>query len=96
MLHDVAALLITVLSTAPPTDIEAHIVAALQSDYFLLGDHARRVTLSILRRCQRRQMSISALGKFLGELWEIHQVEDSESLPTSDIVASFVHKYSRF
>lgn len=94
MLHDMAALLITILSTAPPNDVETHLVTALQSDYFLLGEDARHVTLSVLRKCQRRQMSISALGRFLDELWEIHQVEDTESLPASDIVAGFVRKYS--
>ena len=95
MLHEIASLLNTMVNTASPSDVEAHVIATLRGDHFRLGEPAKHVTLSILQQCQQHKLSLSLLQTFLHEVWEIHQAEDSESLPTSDVVATFIHKYTR-
>jgi hypothetical protein len=94
MLQGVAELLTATLNTIPPSELESHLVATLRQDYFLLGDPAKHTTLAFFQRCVQQRLAASDLNGFLDDLWEIHQVEDAESLPTSDVVARFILKYN--
>ena len=93
LIGDAAGLLSSILRVPLSSDVQADIVAALQQDYFLLGDESKNVTLGVLRECSRNSMSLSDLTLFLGEVWGLHQVEDTEALPGSDAVARFIKKY---
>ena len=93
-----ADLLVSLLRTAPSSETGAQLVASLRQEYFLLGDPARNLALSILTRCgnsqSQSQVQSSHLTNFLQDVWRLHQVEDTDSLPLSDEVARFLRKYS--
>ena len=96
LLHDVSQLLRATLKTTPPAELEAHLVAALSRDYFLLGDSAKSAAMAFFHKCVLESLEdISELSRFLDDIWEIHQNEDTEALPTSDVVERFVRKYKR-
>jgi hypothetical protein len=95
LLESASHLFHALMITLPPSnDVENRVVSALQQDYFLLGDKARMATLSVLGRCTQNQVTAADLNIFWDTLWELHQVEDTAALPSSDSVARFVQRYT--
>jgi len=95
----VADLFVALIRTTPlSSETEAHLTASLRQEDFLLGDPAKILTLSILSRCGSTQnnnpLRSSDLATFLEDVWQLHQVEDTDALPLSDEVARFLRKYS--
>jgi hypothetical protein len=90
-----ADLFSTVLTSSPsPQETEAIVVQALTHEGFLLGSDAQRVSLGILLKVSRNEVVATDLAIFLSDVWELHQVEYSESLEGSDAVARFCRKYA--
>jgi hypothetical protein len=87
--------LTSLLTFLPAADAESHVIAALHHDYFLLGDQAKNLTLRVLARSSQRQLSSADLSRFLSDVWELHQVEDAEALPYSDLVMRFFRLYAQ-
>lgn len=96
-LADVAELLSLLLRTTSTSENEAYLVASLRQDHFLLGERARNVVLGILTRSgavQHNPLTSSDLALFLKDIWQLHQIDDTDALPGSDEVARFLLKYS--
>lgn len=89
---DAAELLSVLLKSAPRPDVEALIISALQNEHFLLGDPSKNLTVAILKRVAA-DWTAKYLTSYLEEIWELHQVEDTDALPSSDVVAAFLRKY---
>jgi hypothetical protein len=90
-----ADLFSTVLtSSSSPGESDAIVFQALMHEGFLLGSDAQRVSLGVLRKVSRNEVVATDLAIFLGDIWELHQVEYSESLEGSDAVAGFCRKYA--
>jgi hypothetical protein len=97
VIADAADLLALLLRTTSTSETEAYLVASLRQDHFLLGDRARNVALGILIRSstvQHNPLTSSDLALFLKDVWQLHQIEDTDALPGSDEVARFLLKYS--
>lgn len=92
MLPKVAELFIATLTSTPPAELETCLVAALRRDFFLLGDPAKHATMSFFHKFVQQRPNEANFESFLNDLWEIHQVEDSEALPMSDVVERFIRK----
>ena len=94
LLGDVAELLKVLLSHWQ--DTESLLALTFTNDHFFLGDQARRVALTFLMRCadQRNAPSTADLTIFLERIWELHQTEDANALPASDVVSWFIEKYN--
>ena len=96
VIADVAELLTLLLRTTSTTETEAYLVSSLRHDHFLLGERARNVALGILMRSgamQHNPLNISSLALFLQDVWQLHQIENTDALPGSDEVARFLFKY---
>jgi len=78
---------------ASPAEHESDILAALQQGFFLLGDDAKTLTLSVFRRCTDGLLSEADLEMFLDRIWEIHRTDDFSTLPSSDAVARLLAKF---
>jgi hypothetical protein len=90
-----AELFSTVLtSSSSAEESEAIVSQALAHEGFLLGSDAQRISLGVLGRVSRNEVVASDLAIFLGDVWELHQVEYPESLEGSDAVARFCRKYN--
>lgn len=92
-----AELLFLLLQSAPPSETEAQLVASLRQTHFLLGDRARYVALALMLRVAASPGSpspLSVLTAFFQDVWQLHQIEDTDALPTSDEVARFTIKFS--
>ena len=99
VIPDVANLFVALLRTASPNESEALLTNCLrQLDDFLLGDAAKKVSLSVLSRLssdnQENPLCVCDLEKFLQDVWQLHRVEDTDALPLSDAVARFLEEYS--
>jgi hypothetical protein len=93
LIRNVSKLLYLLLIGTAAAETEAYLVTVLRQDFFLLGDESKNVTLHILTGCSNHALSLADLTVFLEDMWEIHQAEDMESLPSSDAVARFARKY---
>lgn len=93
LLDDVSELLVSILKTTPPGEVESHLVSALRQPCLLCGDEAKDATLSFFTKCAQQGWPMDDVKYFLDELWIIHQAEDEGSLQNSDIVAQFINKY---
>ena len=87
-------LAVSAASPSSRAEAEAFVVQALQHDHFWLGRKAQSVSLDVLMRCSRNEVSPSDLADFLGDLWELHQVEHSEVLEGSELVERFCRKFT--
>lgn len=99
MIEDVGQLFMLLLITSNPKDIESILIKSLQQDQFLLGDEAKNVILTTFLRCTNsitinNQLDPEIITEFFEKIWKLHQVEDTDSIETSDEVARFIHKYS--
>jgi hypothetical protein len=95
ILGDAAVLLSSVLlvKSASFEETESQLVQAVRNDQFLLGNNARSVSLGVLMKCTRNEVTSEEIAVFLGNIWELHQIENSEALEGSDVVARFCRKY---
>ena len=98
-LSDAANLLsrVLVVSTSSPSsraDTESNVIQALKHDHFWLGSRAQNVSLDVLMKCSRNEISPSDLSTFLAELWGLHQIEHSEALEGSELVERFCRKFA--
>lgn len=95
-LGDAGQLLLSVVSVAPLTEeTRASAIEALKDPQFRLGDEARNVVFGALEMVIMKEMDASSLAIILEQLWDMHQLNDVESLETSDVVARFVKRFSR-
>ena len=81
-------------SSSSPEESDVIVIQALTHEGFLLGTDAQFVSLGVLRKVSRNEVVATDLTIFLGDVWELHQVEYSESLQGSDAVARFCRKYA--
>jgi hypothetical protein len=95
-LSDVADLLLVFLRTTKFSDIKGILISSFHQDYFLLGEAASDAGLITLLRWSEggNQVHHDECRTFLEAIWNLHQVEDTDSLPGSDRVALFVGMYS--
>eukprot|EP00523_Entomoneis_sp_CCMP467_P003054 CAMPEP_0168754312 /NCGR_PEP_ID=MMETSP0724-20121128/19433_1 /TAXON_ID=265536 /ORGANISM="Amphiprora sp., Strain CCMP467" /LENGTH=1227 /DNA_ID=CAMNT_0008802781 /DNA_START=397 /DNA_END=4081 /DNA_ORIENTATION=- len=75
-------------------DFETDMVAILKQEYFLLGDDAKNLTLSVFRGCAQGTISATELETFLCQVWKIHRTDDFSLLPSSDAVARLLQRFS--
>lgn len=73
--------------------VESCLVTAMNEGSFLLGDDAKDLTLSILRRCSEGTLAETDLAAYLRRVWEIHLTDDSSSLCSSDAVARLIRNF---
>jgi hypothetical protein len=91
---------VLVLTSSPSASIavrdetEAMIVQALNDGHFLLGIKAQNVSRNVLTRCSRNEIVAADLAIFLADLWDLHQIQCSDSLEGSEVVDRFCRKYS--
>jgi hypothetical protein len=104
-LPQAAVLLSALVGTAPTSETESHLVAALRENYFALGDRARTVTLAVLLRsasatfgspAHQASVSIANLAQFMNDVWLLHQTDDIDALSASDEVARFLIAYGSY
>ena len=94
-LSDAAHLLRTVVSSNPATDeLRSGAVEALKTEEFRLGDEARQVVFNALERVFRNEVPVEGLTLLLEQIWELHQLDEIESLDTSDVVKRFIQRFS--
>lgn len=95
-LSDAAHLLKSVVSSTPPTEeLRSSAVEALKTEEFRLGDDARQVVFNALEGVVRKEVSVEGLSLLLEQIWELHQLDEIESLESSDVVNRFVQRFSR-
>ena len=95
-LGDAAHLLRSVVSSTPPTEeLRASAINALKNEQFRLGDDARQVVFNALEGVVRNEVQVEGLTLLLEQTWELHQLDEVESLETSDVVKRFVKRFSR-
>ena len=88
-------LLISVVRSTPPTEeLRASAINALKNEQFRLGDDARHVVLSALEGVVRQEVNAEGLTRLMEQIWELHQLDEVESLEASDVVARFVKQFS--
>lgn len=95
-LGDAAQLLLSVVRAAPLSeDIRTSATEALNDQQFRLGDEARNVVFGAFEMAIRGELDVTGLTIILEQLWDMHQLNEVESLETSDVVARFVKRFSR-
>jgi hypothetical protein len=92
---DAAFLLYAMLSKSPVNEVEQQFVTTLNQEVFKLGEPAHQLVLQILGKSAQGQLNSSQLYLFLEDVWDIHQAEDTDALPNSDLVAYFLRKYNK-
>ena len=95
-LRDVTELVLILLRTSNLSDVKSILLTAFAQDQFLLGDRAKDAAVMTLFRWSDglNQMQHDDCQDFLEEIWKLHQVEDTDSLPASDAVDRFIRRYS--
>lgn len=94
-LGDAAHLLKSIVINTPPTaELRSSAVEALKTEEFRLGDDARQVVFNVLEGVVRNEVSVEGLTFLLEQTWELHQLDEIESLDTSDVVKRFVQRFS--
>lgn len=86
LIPEAGELMFATLRQTPLVDIESYLTSALQHDWFRLGDEARRATVLFMLNCAQQNGMVSHMSVVLERIWDIHQVNDSDSLPSSDAV----------
>jgi hypothetical protein len=94
VLDPVASLLYVTLRSCPFEDVQSFLETGLQQESFKLGDIPKRQVASFLERCARGELPSTSPMELFEDLWELHQVEEIESIAESDLAATFVEKYS--
>lgn len=89
LLRPSAELLYTAVRSFPPTEMHTCLLPAIQQTRFRLGEQAQRVALLVLDGCAQGTVPLSTLNSLVGDVWDLHQVDDVEALADSDIVARF-------
>lgn len=96
VLGDAAHLICSILTALPPTEeTRLGVINALMHEQFRLGDDARHVTLTTLEGVVRSEVTVKQLTSLLEQNWELHQLDELESLETSDVVIRFIKRFSR-
>lgn len=93
LIGDAADLLTAILQEAFVQEIDAQLMTALRQDCFLLGDPTRFTVLSVLHRCAQREVNSAVLASLFESIWDLHQVEDSDALPSSESVARLIQQF---
>ena len=95
-LGDAAHLIFSVVRCTPPTEeLRSSAINALKNEQFRMGDDARHVVLSALEGVVRNEVTVEGLTCLLEQVWDIHQLDEIESLEVTDVVARFVKRFSR-
>jgi len=95
-LGDAAHLLRSVVRSTPPTqELRTSAIETLKNEQFRLGDEARQIVFNALEGVVRNEVSVEGLALLLGQTWELHQLDEVESLESSDVVKRFVKRFIR-
>jgi hypothetical protein len=96
VLGDAAHLICSILTALPTTEeTRSSVVNALMHEQFRLGDDARHVILTKLEGVVRNEVTLKQLTSLLEQNWELHQLDELESLETSDVVIRFIKRFGR-
>lgn len=91
-----AHLIRSVVSSIPLTEeLRSSAVGALKNEQFRLGDDARHVVLNALEGVVRNKITVEGLTRLLEQIWELHQLDEVESLETSDAVVRVIKRFSQ-
>lgn len=94
-LSGAAQLTRSVITAMPPTEeLRSSAINALKDEQFRLGDDARHVVLSALEGVVRNEVTVEGLARLLEQIWELHQLDEVESLEASDVVMRFVKQFT--
>jgi len=74
------------------SDIESSVTAAIDCSQFHLGDDVKSVLIDAFRRRSLRQNS-GNFGSMIGDVWKMHQIDDTGSIAGGEAVLEFVQKY---
>jgi hypothetical protein len=96
VLGEAASLCHAAICTVPPTEeLRTSAINALRSEQFRLGDDAGQVVFNALEGVARNEVSVELLKLILEQMWELHQLDEIESLELTDVVARFVKRFFR-
>jgi hypothetical protein len=91
-----AQLIRSVITAMPPTEeLRSSAINALKNEQFRLGEDSTHVVLSALEGVVRNEVTVEGLTRLLEQIWELHQLNEVESLETTDVVMRFVKRFSR-
>ena len=91
-----AHLMRSVVCATPPTEeMRSSAIQALKSEQFRLGDEARQVLFAVLEGLVKGEVQLEGFTLVLEQMWELHQLDEIESLECTDVVARFVKRFRR-
>lgn len=76
-------------------ELRANIVDALKTEQFRMGENAREVIVNVLEGIVKGEVSVDGLKFMFEQMWELHQLDEIESLETTDVVARFAKRFRK-
>lgn len=76
------------------SEIESDLMSALEQGCFKLGSPCIQLTHRILQRVVQAELKSTEISNFFEQIWDLHQVDDTDALPESDAVFLFLRAFS--